>query len=135
MRTRTKRIQVALALLALFTLNLQPTTAHAQGTAFTYQGRLDSGGVPASGNYDIAFSLFATNTSGVAIAGPVTNAAVSVTNGLFSTAVDFGGVFTGGSNWLQIAVSTNAANAFNNLAPRQQLTPVPYAVLPGPPAT
>jgi hypothetical protein len=53
---------------------------------------------------------------------------VAVTNGLFTTMVDFGNVFTGASNWLQIAVSTNGANAFSNLLPRQQLTPVPYAV-------
>ena len=101
--------------------------APAQGTAFTYQGRLNSGGAPASGSYNIAFTLFGTNAGGVAIAGPVTNSTVDVTNGLFTTTVDFGNVFTGGSNWLEIAVSTNGANAFSTLAPRQQLTPVPYA--------
>ena len=103
-------------------------SASAQGTAFTYQGRLNTGGSPANGSYDIAFSLYAINAGGVAIAGPVTNTAVSVANGLFTTTVSFGSVFTGASNWLQIAVSTNGANAFSNLVPRQQLTPVPYAV-------
>jgi hypothetical protein len=102
--------------------------AVAQGTAFTYQGRLNSSGSPASGSYDVAFTLFATNATGVAIAGPVTNAAVTVTNGLFTTLINFGNVFTGSSNWLEIAVSTNAANAFSTLAPRQQLTPTPYAI-------
>jgi trimeric autotransporter adhesin len=100
----------------------------AQGTtAFTYQGRLNSGGAPASGSYDIAFTLFGTNAGGVAIAWPVTNSTVDVTNGLFTTTMDFGNVFTGGSNWLEIAVSTNGANSFTTLTPRQQLTPVPYA--------
>jgi hypothetical protein len=47
---------------------------------------------------------------------------------LFTTTVDFGNAYTGTSNWLAIAVSTNAANAFTTLAPRQQLTPVPYAI-------
>jgi hypothetical protein len=103
-------------------------SASAQGTAFTYQGRLNTGGSPANGSYDIAFSLYAINAGGVAIAGPVTNTAVSVANGLFTTTVSFGSVFTGASNWLQIAVSTNGANAFSNLVPRQQLTPAPYAV-------
>jgi hypothetical protein len=92
--------------------------ASAQGTAFTYQGRLNTGGSPANGSYDIAFSLYATNAGGVAIAGPVTNTAVSVANGLFTTTVDFGNVFTGASNWLAIAVSTNGANAFSPLSPR-----------------
>jgi hypothetical protein len=37
-----------LMLAALFTLTLQPSTASAQGTAFTYQGRLDGGGTLAN---------------------------------------------------------------------------------------
>lgn len=119
----------ALASLALFsTLTPQLSTAFAQGTAFTYQGRLNSNGAPANGSYDVAFTLFATNTTGSAIAGPVTNPAVAVSNGLFTTIVDFGNAYTGESNWLEIAVSTNGANAFNTLTPRQQLTPVPYAI-------
>src|SRR5215472_8112172 len=112
----------------LWSLSAFSNSASAQGTAFTYQGRLNAGGSPANGSYDIAFSLYASSAGGVAIAGPVTNSAVDVTNGLFTTTVDFGNVFTGTSNWLQIAVSTNGANAFSNLLPRQQLTPVPYAV-------
>ena len=60
---------------------------------------------------------------------PVTNNAVAVSNGLFTTLVDFGpGIFTGGSNWLEIAVRTNATGSFLTLAPRQQLTPTPYAL-------
>src|ERR1035438_9811885 len=79
-------------------LNAQPSTIFAQGTAFTYQRRLNAGGKPASGTYNLTFSLFTTNTSGVAIAGPVTNSAVLVTNGLFTVLVDFGaGAFPGPS--------------------------------------
>ena len=117
-------------ILALLTTILLPTpNAPAQGTAFTYQGRLNNNGSPANGNYDLTFSLFANSAGGVAFAGPVTNTAVVVTNGLFTTLVDFGsGVFTGSSNWLGIAVSTNSANAFSTLAPRQQLAPTPYAL-------
>ena len=104
-------------------------SAFAQGTAFTYQGRLNSSGVPANGSYDLAFTLFNTNTAGSAIAGPVTNTAVAVTNGLFTTTIDFGpGVFTGATNWLQIGVATNGVSTFTPLSPRQQLTPVPYAI-------
>ena len=116
------------ALLALSLFNLQFSIAFAQDTPFTYQGRLNDNGAPANGRYDITFTLFAANTNGVAIAGPVTNSAVGVTNGLFTAAVDFGSVLTGGSNWLEIAVSTNGAKAFSTLSPRQQLTPVPYAI-------
>ena len=56
-------------------LSIQPVLA--QGTAFTYQGQLQNNGSPASGTYNLTFSLFNTNTGGVAIAGPVTNNAVS----------------------------------------------------------
>jgi len=104
-------------------------SAFAQGTAFTYQGRLNSSGEAASGQYDLSFTLFNTNSNGTAIAGPVTNSAVVVSNELFTTTVDFGaGVFAGSSNWLELAVSTNGANTFTTLAPRQAVTPVPYAM-------
>jgi len=122
-----------ITLVMLSTLNstvfAQGTAFTYQGTAFTYQGRLNNGGGAANGSYDLTFTLFATNSTGVAIAGPVTNTAVAVTNGLFTTLVDFGsGAFIGTSNWLAIAVSTNAANSFTTLAPRQQVTPTPYAL-------
>ncbi len=38
----------------LATVNLLP----AQGTAFTYQGQLNAGGSPASGSYDLTFTLY-----------------------------------------------------------------------------
>ena len=128
MKTVVNYTLIALAWLALSTLNLQLSSACAQGTAFTYQGQLDSGTNLAHGTYNLTFSLFNTNTSGVAIAGPVTNNGVFVTNGLFTVLVDFGfGAFTGGTNWLQIGVQTNGAGSFATLAPRQELTPTPYA--------
>src|SRR6516225_512929 len=116
-----KRNASILFVAVLYSLLAFSNSASAQGTGFTYQGRLNDGGSPANGSYDIAFSLYATNAEGVAFAGPVTNAAVGVTNGLFTTTVDFGNVFTGASNWLAMAVSTNAANAFSTVSPRQQL--------------
>ncbi len=92
----------------------------AQGTAFSYQGRLNNGSSVASGSYDLSFTLFKTNITGTAIAGPVTNSMVGVTNGLFTTLVDFGNPFTGTSNWLEIAVRTNGNGSFSKLTPRQQ---------------
>jgi hypothetical protein len=135
MKNRVQNLFAALALLPLSILVGQPSTAFAQGTAFTYQGSLNASGAPANGWYDMAFTLYATNAGGSPVAGSVTNSAVGVTNGLFTTLVDFGNPFNGASNWLEVAVSTNGANAFSTLAPRQQLTPVPYAIaaenLPG----
>jgi hypothetical protein len=121
-------IKIVGILLLLLTLNSPLSTARALTTAFTYQGRLNDSNAPANGSYDIAFTLYATNTTGSAVSGPILNTNVIVTNGLFTTAVDFGpGVFTGTNYWLELAVSTNGANAFSTLAPRQALTPTPYA--------
>jgi hypothetical protein len=122
----------ALALLVLSTLTFPLSTAFAQGTAFTYQGRLQNNGNPASGTYNLTFSLFNVSGGGSAVAGPVTTNGVFITNGLFSVTLDFGpGVFNGTTYWLQIGVETNGAGSFSTLSPRQQLTPAPYAVFAG----
>ena len=63
------RLFAVLALTLVATLNLLPSTAFAQGTAFTYQGRLNSSGSPANGSYDLTFTLYTTNFTGTAIAG------------------------------------------------------------------
>jgi hypothetical protein len=104
----------------------------AQATAFTYQGRLDLNSSPANGSYDLTFSLFNTNTTGVAITGPITNSLTAISNGLFTTSIDFGRtVYLGPYSWLEIAVRTNGDNSFVTLAPRQPLTPAPYAIVAG----
>jgi hypothetical protein len=123
----------ALALLTFgLACNSLQLVAFAQGTAFTYQGRLDDNGAPASGNYDVRFTLYTTNVTGNAACGPVTNNATPVSNGLFTVAVDFGpGVFVGETYWLDVAVRTNGGSAFTELMPRQPMASVPYAVFAG----
>src|SRR5580765_325799 len=105
---------IPVALLALLsTLNSQLSTLFAQGTAFTYQGQLQNNGSPASGTYNLAFSLFNVSSGGSAVAGPVTTNGVIVTNGLFTVQIDFGpAVFTGAAYWLQVGVETNLASSF-----------------------
>ena len=105
------------------------SSALAQGTAFTYQGKLASGGSVAAGNYDLRFAVYDSATSGTLIVGPVTNSATAVNSGLFTVTLDFGvGVFDGSARWLEIAVRTNGTGAFTTLTPRQALTPAPYAL-------
>ena len=133
MKTKFTRLLAALILLTLSTLNYQLCTALAQGfplgTAFTYQGRLNDSGSPANGSYDLSFSLYTVSSGGSAAAGPLTNNATAVSNGLFTTTLDFGaGVFNGASYWLEIGVQTNGGNGFATLAPRQPVTPTPYAI-------
>lgn len=98
-------------------------------TVFTYQGRLNQSGNPVAGVYDLAFCLYSTNTSGTPLGAGITNSAVHVTNGVFTTSLDFGAnVFDGTDLWLEISVRTNGAGTFTTLAPRQQLTAVPCAI-------
>ena len=120
-------IFLPIALLALFAGNI---VAAPMGTAFTYQGRLADGGNPAQGIYDLRFTIYDSATTGNAVAGPLTNSPVGVTNGLFTTALDFGtGVFAGDARWLEIGVRSNGVAAdFTLLSPRQPLTPAPYAL-------
>jgi len=117
-------------IILIFVLTCVPVaTVLAQGTAFTYQGRLNNGTNPATGNYDFTFTLYGSSSGATVLAGPVTNAAVGVSNCLFAVLVDFGPeVFTGESNWLSAAVRSNGVGAFTLLSPRTQLTPTPYAI-------
>jgi hypothetical protein len=99
-----------------------------QGTAFTYQGKLNNGVNPANGSYDFAFTIFGTNNGGSPITQTITNSSVSVSNGLFITTLDFGSFLTGDPAWLEIGVRSNGNGGFTILVPRQQLTPTPYAM-------
>src|SRR5262245_57895282 len=118
-------------LLVLLTLRPWLPTVFAQGTAFTYQGQLAVGGSTTNGVYDFTFTLFGLSSGGGAIAGPVTNAAVGVTNGLFTTTLDLGANFPGADRWLEIGARSNGVGTFTRLAPRQKLTPSPYAITAG----
>ena len=125
-----KRISnLAAALLLLFAINSQLAPASAQGTAFTYQGRLNSTGAPVSGNYDVVFALYNDPLLGNQVGTAVTNSAVTVTNGLFTTAVDFGATpWTGQPLHLELLVRTNGSGSLTLLSPRQSLAPSPYAI-------
>ena len=106
-------------------------TIFAQGIAFTYQGRLTDSGATPAGIYDLRFSIYNAPAAGGAGA-VVTNTAVTVSNGLFTVALDFGaGIFTGADRWLEIGVRTNGSGAFTTLSPRQKLTATPYAITAG----
>ena len=123
---KDKYIMLSLGLLAL---SSALTVAAPLGTAFTYQGKLTDGGNSANGSYDLTFTLFATNSGGAAVAGPLTNSPVGVTNGLFTVTLDFGGsVFIGNACWLELGARTNGGASFTTLSPRQPLTPSPYSL-------
>jgi hypothetical protein len=124
---------VRASVLALLLIVLSPFvichSALAQGTAFTYQGRLNDGSSPATGIFDLKFAICDSPT-GPNVLRTVSAPAVPVTNGLFTVLLDFGsGVFTGAPRWLELGVRTNGSVAdYATLSPRQPVTPTPYAI-------
>jgi hypothetical protein len=115
----------------LTTLALLVSLSHGQGqgTAFTYQGRLNTNGVPYTGSAEFQFTLWDALSGGNAVAtnNPVAVIA-SVANGLFTATLDFGSSpFGGPPRFLQIDARTTIG-AFTPLTPRQPLTPTPYAI-------
>jgi hypothetical protein len=107
-------------------------SAFAQGTAFTYQGRLNDGSIPAAGAYDLRFRLASDALGNNFVGGAVLTNGVTVSGGLFAVTLDFGsGIFTGSNLWLQVDVRTNGGGSYTTLVPLQALTPTPYAIMAG----
>ncbi len=102
--------------------------ASAQTTEFTYQGNLVDNSIPANGNYDFEFRLFAVMTDGVPI-GARTRLNVPVSNGVFTVRLDFAAAgFTGADRFLEIAVKpAGSPNPSITLLPRQPITFAPYS--------
>ncbi len=99
-------------------------------TAFNYQGRLNDGAVAANGTYEMQFKLYDDVSAGNQIGSTINNNSVTVTNGLFTIALDFGASpFAGGNRWLEIGVrKASDAPGFTRLTPRQHITSSPYSI-------
>jgi formylglycine-generating enzyme required for sulfatase activity len=127
---KTNRIIKNLAALALLSaFSLQPSALLGQGTAFTYQGRLNNNSAPANGSYDFCFRLAADPNGNTYVGSPVLTNGVAVNNGLFLATLDFGGAFNGSTYWLEVDVKTNGVAGYTELAPLQPFTPTPYAIM------
>lgn len=134
MKNQIRYPLVALALLALFIFNSQTSTAFAQGTtAFTYQGQLRDNGTNANGTYTMVFELYDSASGGNQVSGTISNSVVLV-NGLFTVNLDYGaGSFNGAARWLDITVQSGSDS--EELSPRVQVLPSPYALYAGIAAT
>ena len=75
MKLRNHPILTALLAILAGALHL-----HGQGTAFTYQGRLNDGGNPATGLYDLRFGLYDAASAGGQQGNLVTNKSRNVEN-------------------------------------------------------
>ena len=107
-----------LPLLVASGLFLTSPDALAQNNAFTYQGRLNAGGVPANGNYDLRFALFAASAGGTQ----------------FVTAIDDSGAQTAGvrilageTAWSAISDKNSKKNfqPLDSLATLEKLAAIP----------
>src|SRR5580658_5557542 len=129
MKTKIYYLTVTLALLALSTVNSELSVAHAQGTAFSYQGLLQDNATPVNGYYDFQVKLYLDNQGNTQAGTTVTTNAVPVTNGLFTLSLNFGsGVFDSSNYWMQIGVRSNNVGGYSDLNPLQPVTPTPYAI-------
>jgi hypothetical protein len=122
------RFQSASVALLVFA-GLAHSAAWAEGTAFTYQGRLDANTTPLTGVYDFRFRLASDSQGNTYVGSALLTNAVPVSNGLFLATLDFGtGVFTGSPLWLEISVKTNGVRFYSVLSPLQPLSPAPYSM-------
>src|ERR1051325_10527065 len=128
MKTSKMTAMIALLVLGTFVHPVTLRAIFATGSPFTYQGRLIDSGLPADGIYELRFRLYDTAAGANAIGPVLTNASVSVSNGLFTVPLDFGtGAFDGNARWLEIAVrAAGSTNDFVPLSPLQPLTASPY---------
>jgi formylglycine-generating enzyme required for sulfatase activity len=107
-----------------------PAVAAPLGSAFTYQGRLLENGGPATGIYDLRFTIYDALNGGLAQSMAAHFPEVPVTSGVFTVTLDFGtNVFAGASCWLEIGIRPAGAVAeFVTLNPRQAIRAAPYAI-------
>src|SRR2546423_7902372 len=118
-------LAVAATALALL---LAATSAFAQTSGLTYQGRLTDGGTAANGNYDLQFGLFDSLSGGTQVGSTQTLNTVAVSNGVFTVSLDFGASsFPGANRFLEISARP-AGGSFTLLTPRPQVTSTPYAI-------
>src|SRR5687768_11398765 len=121
------KTNLTLQFLLMLGILTAPGLANAQGTAFNYQGHLVEYGVAANDVYDFIFTIYPSAVGGAPLGAPLPLNAITVSSGQFVLPLDFGGVFSGGMRWLEIAVRINGGGAHQTLAPRQPILPTPYS--------
>lgn len=127
MRGKFGVLLVAAALPAM----MAPHGAGLMATPISYQGRLADASGPVSGSFDFQFELFDDATAGDQDGLTVIKEDVSVSDGLFTVALDFGEVDFGGELWLEITAREGSdSGPFTGapMEPRVRLTAVPLAL-------
>ncbi len=103
------------------------------GTAFVYQGELQSAGTPTSAPHDVRFSLWDAPSGGAQLGPTLCLDSLTPTAGRFAATLDFGPIFTGQRTFLQLEVRATTGlpcantSGFISLFPRTELTLAPNA--------
>lgn len=101
----------------------------ATGTAFTYQGSLIKSGTGVSDTCNFNFTLYDALSGGSVVGSPVAKNSVSISNGIFTVDLDFGGTaFDGNARYLDIQVQCTGDASMQQLSPRTALNGTPYAI-------
>jgi hypothetical protein len=128
LRTKIMKQQALLLLAVVTILGSTLAPSQAQATAFTYQGQLRESDRPANGSYDLRALLYTEEIGGSQIGPIVFKTGLAVTEGLFTTDLDFGtSAFNGEPRWLELAVRRTGAATYTRLDPRQAIRPAPCA--------
>jgi hypothetical protein len=108
------------AIAALLAVSSLAATSPAGAVGFVYEGRLDDGGAPANGRYDLRLSPFADAKSGAALAAPIVFEDVPVVDGRFR--IDFElPLATAGAAWIEVGVRDGSAlGAFSSIPGRSE---------------
>ncbi len=131
MNVRTLTARSAIALVCAL---LAPVpAAHAGvpiGTAFTYQGSLSDGGVPATGAYDFKFTLYDALTGGTIVGSTLVLDDVQVVSGVFAVDLDFGAsaYYAAEARWLLVETRAGSSTGIYTALPRQRLSATPSAL-------
>ncbi|MFN7550246.1 MAG: hypothetical protein ACK5SH_01490, partial [Pseudomonadota bacterium] len=99
-------------------------SAPAAAATFVYEGRLDDGGAPANGRYDLRLSPFADAKSGAALAAPIVFEDVPVVDGRFRIDFDLP-LASAGAAWIEVGVRDGSAvGAFSTIPGRSEAAAV-----------
>ncbi len=100
------------------------------GTAFTYQGSLNDGGVAPTAAYDFRVTLFDASVGGNSVSGALELGDVAVTSGIFTVELDFGVVpfSVAEAKWLLVEIRPGASTGAYTPLPRQRINPAPTAL-------
>lgn len=113
---------LAAAAALCFAFPVGPLHAAPVGSTFTYQGSLADNGQPANGSYELTLTLYDAAVGGSSL-GTLIVPGVTVTQGVFTTQLDYGAAaFDGNARWLEIAVRLESdGQPAVTLTPRQAI--------------